>query len=82
MTVSTWDGMVLADIPAKYFDEPFETWTGKLPALVLASTRPVPVSTHGQWRTPGGYLPGGCVAAGYPSGNGGRGQRDCQFFFY
>ncbi|EEB6818197.1 hypothetical protein FVW76_21305 [Salmonella enterica] len=42
--------MALADIPAEYFDEPFETWTGKLPALVLASTRTVPVSPHGQWR--------------------------------
>ncbi|EMZ3473645.1 TPA: hypothetical protein ACTDLJ_004412 [Salmonella enterica subsp. enterica serovar Newport] len=42
--------MVLADIPAEYFDEPFETWTGKLPALMLASTRTVPVSPHGQWR--------------------------------
>lgn len=50
MTVSTWSGMALADIPAEYFDEPFETWTGKLPALVLASTRTVPVSPHGQWR--------------------------------
>ncbi len=35
MTVSTWSGMALADIPAEYFDEPFETWTGKLPVLVL-----------------------------------------------
>ncbi|ECC3553937.1 hypothetical protein AU825_16990 [Salmonella enterica subsp. salamae] len=42
--------MAIADIPAEYFDEPFETWTGKLPALVLASTRTVPVSPHGQWR--------------------------------
>ncbi|WP_239043189.1 hypothetical protein [Citrobacter freundii] len=42
--------MALADVPTEYFDEPFETWTGKLPALVLASTRTVPVSTHGQWR--------------------------------
>ncbi|MII49700.1 hypothetical protein AIG44_23165 [Salmonella enterica subsp. enterica serovar Bredeney] len=42
--------MALADIPAEYFDESFETWTGKLPALVLASTRTVPVSPHGQWR--------------------------------
>lgn len=50
MTVSTWSGMAIADIPAEYFDEPFETWTGKLPALVLASTRTVPVSPHGQWR--------------------------------
>ncbi|ECG1392323.1 TPA_asm: hypothetical protein GNB58_004938 [Salmonella enterica subsp. houtenae serovar 45:g,z51:-] len=50
MTVSIWSGMALADIPAEYFDEPFETWTGKLPALVLASTRTVPVSPHGQWR--------------------------------
>ncbi|ENR4353212.1 hypothetical protein ACEVCE_004727 [Salmonella enterica] len=50
MTVSTWDGMALADIPAEYFDEPFETWTGKLPALVLASIRTVPVSLHVQWR--------------------------------
>ncbi|ECF0564605.1 TPA: hypothetical protein ACV5T7_003561 [Salmonella enterica] len=50
MTVSTWRGMAIADIPAEYFDEPFETWTGKLPALVLASTRTVPVSPHGQWR--------------------------------
>ncbi|ECH7141046.1 hypothetical protein FP641_15080 [Salmonella enterica] len=50
MTVSTLSGMALADIPAEYFDEPFETWTGKLPALVLASTRTVPVSTNSQWR--------------------------------
>lgn len=50
MTVLTWSGMALADIPAEYFGEPFETWTGKLPALVLASTRKVPVSPHGQWR--------------------------------
>ncbi|EDV8900934.1 hypothetical protein BGD62_003551 [Salmonella enterica] len=50
MTVSTWDGMALSDIPAEYFDEPFETWTGKLPALVLASIRTVPVSLHVQWR--------------------------------
>ncbi|EBC0149166.1 hypothetical protein KG136_002700 [Salmonella enterica subsp. enterica serovar Braenderup] len=42
--------MAIADIPAEYFDEPFETWKGKLPALVLASTRTVPVSPHGQWR--------------------------------
>ncbi|HAD6674473.1 TPA_asm: hypothetical protein G1X19_11090 [Salmonella enterica subsp. enterica serovar Typhimurium str. SL1344] len=42
--------MAIADIPAEYFDEPFETWTGKLPALFLASTRTVPVSPHGQWR--------------------------------
>ncbi|EAB2296901.1 hypothetical protein EOI67_22670 [Salmonella enterica] len=42
--------MGIADIPAEYFDEPFETWTGKLPALVLASTCTVPVSPHGQWR--------------------------------
>ncbi|ENQ7386067.1 hypothetical protein ACEQD0_004641 [Salmonella enterica] len=42
--------MAIADIPAEYFDEPFETWTGKLPALVLASTCTVPVSPHGQWR--------------------------------
>ncbi|EHF1242571.1 hypothetical protein J0X57_004392 [Salmonella enterica] len=42
--------MAIADIPAEYFDEPFETWTGKLPALVLASTCSVPVSPHGQWR--------------------------------
>lgn len=42
--------MALADIPAEYFDEPFETWTGKLLALALASTRTVPVSPHGQWR--------------------------------
>ncbi|EBM3646643.1 hypothetical protein DXW22_15125 [Salmonella enterica] len=42
--------MALADIPAEYFDEPFETWTGKLPALVLASIRTVPVSLHVQWR--------------------------------
>jgi hypothetical protein len=27
--------MALADIPAEYFYEPFETWTGKLPVLVL-----------------------------------------------
>lgn len=50
MTVSTWSGMAIADIPAEYFDEPFETWTRKLPILVLASTRTVPVSPHGQWR--------------------------------
>ncbi|MIY24027.1 hypothetical protein CC662_24345 [Salmonella enterica subsp. enterica] len=42
--------MGIADIPAEYFDEPFETWTGKLPALVLASTCTVPISPHGQWR--------------------------------
>ncbi|EBN6656562.1 hypothetical protein DXM49_23405 [Salmonella enterica] len=42
--------MAIADIPAEYFDEPFETWTGKLPALVLASHRTVPVSPQGQWR--------------------------------
>ncbi|EBE9837599.1 hypothetical protein AA449_26060 [Salmonella enterica subsp. enterica serovar Newport] len=50
MTVSTWSGMAIADIPAEYFNEPFETWTGKLPALVLASTRTVPVSANSQWR--------------------------------
>lgn len=50
MSVSSMSGMALAEIPAEYFDQPFETWTGKLPALVLASTRTVPVSTHGQWR--------------------------------
>lgn len=50
MTVSTWSGMAIADIPAEYFDEPLETWTGKLPALVLASHRTVPVSPQGQWR--------------------------------
>ncbi|EAY2078478.1 hypothetical protein C1C24_21930 [Salmonella enterica subsp. enterica serovar Newport] len=50
MTVSSWDGMALADIPAEYFEEPFETWTGKLPALVLVSTRTVPVSPNRQWR--------------------------------
>lgn len=82
MTVSTWDGMALADIPAEYFDEPFERWTGKLPVLVLASTRTVPVSTNRQWRTPGGYLPCGGAAAGYLSGNGRRGQGDRRFCFY
>ena len=45
MTESTLSGVALEDIPAEYFKEPFETWTGKLPALVLASTRTVPVST-------------------------------------
>ncbi|EAO5055875.1 hypothetical protein FZH48_25520 [Salmonella enterica] len=50
MSVSSMSGMALADIPAEYFEEPFETWTGKMPALVLASIRTVPVSTHGQWR--------------------------------
>lgn len=65
MSVSSMSGMALADIPAEYFEEPFETWKGKLPALVLASTRTVPVSTHDQWRTQGGYLPCGRAAAGY-----------------
>lgn len=76
MTASTLSGMALEDIPAEYFNEPFETWMGKLPALVLASTLTVPVSLHVQWRTPGGYLPCCRAAAGYLSGNGGRGQRD------
>ncbi|ECG6700191.1 hypothetical protein E2Z84_00970 [Salmonella enterica subsp. enterica serovar Kisangani] len=58
MTVSKWDGMALADIPAEYFEEPFETWTGKLPALVLASIRTVPVSTHGQWRLASAFCGG------------------------
>ncbi|ELY4694790.1 hypothetical protein SM024_004389 [Salmonella enterica] len=50
MTASTLSGMALEDIPAEYFNEPFETWMGKLPALVLASTLTVPVSLHVQWR--------------------------------
>ncbi|ECW3621173.1 hypothetical protein F3Z39_23285 [Salmonella enterica] len=58
MTVSTWDGMALAEIPAEYFEEPFETWTGKLPALVLASTRTVPVSPNRQWRLASAYCGG------------------------
>lgn len=37
MTASTLSGMALDDTPAEYFEEPFETWTGKLPALVIAS---------------------------------------------
>lgn len=58
MTVSTWGGMALADVPAEYFEEPFETWTGKLPALFLASTRTVPVSTHDQWRLASAFCGG------------------------
>lgn len=58
MSVSTMSGMALADIPVKFFDEPFETWTDKLPALVLASTRTVPVSTHGQWRLASAFCGG------------------------
>lgn len=88
MTVSTLSGMALADIPAEYFDEPFETWTGKLPALVLASTRTgqyqqsVEAGLRILWRTPGRYLPCCRAVAGYLSGNDRRGQRGSRFCFY
>lgn len=50
MIKSEYRGKLLSDIPDEDFEEPFETWSGKLPALILASTRTVPISSNCQWR--------------------------------
>ncbi|EEX1006221.1 hypothetical protein D3981_004201 [Escherichia coli] len=50
MIEERFHGKALSDIPPEYFDEPFETWTGKLPALVIASTCTVPVNINSKWR--------------------------------
>ncbi|HAG3379192.1 TPA: hypothetical protein G8Z63_004836, partial [Salmonella enterica] len=50
MIKSEYLGNLLSDIPDEDFEEPFETWSGQLPALVLASTRVVPNRANCQWR--------------------------------
>lgn len=74
-------------IPAEYFKEPFETWTGKLQVPVLASTRTVPVSTNtnirGGWpQRPMADTGKIFSVPGYLSENGTPGQRDRRFRVY
>lgn len=50
MIKSEFLGMELDHIPTENFDTPFETWSGALPSLVLASVLTVPSAVSSNWR--------------------------------